>query len=48
MILLLLKYLKNLLVILFWTFKSSMRLYFDNILGFILNKTVNGLEVNMI
>ena len=48
MILLLLKYLKNLLVILFWTFKSSMRLYFDNILGFILNKAVNGPEKSMI
>ena len=44
MILLLLKYLKN-LVILFWSFKSSLRLYFDNILGFIVNKAVNDLEI---
>ena len=48
MILLLLKYLKNLLVVLFWSFKSSLRLYFDNILGFIVNKAVNGLEITRI
>ena len=44
MILLLLKYLKILLFILFWSFKSPLRLYFDNILRFIVNKAANGLE----
>ena len=48
MILLLLKYLKNILVILFGPFNLSWRLYFDNILGFIVNKAVNGLEITMI
>ena len=48
MILLLLKYLKSLLVILFWPFKSSLRLYFDNILEFIVNNAVNGLVITSI
>ena len=42
--LLLLKYHKNLLVVFFWVFKSSLRLYFDNILGFIVNKAVKSLN----
>ena len=48
MILLLLKYLKTLLVILFWSFKSSLKLYFDNILGITVNKAVNGLVITKI
>ena len=47
-IFLLLKYLKNLFVILFWSFKSSLRLYFDNILGFLVNKAVNSFKITMV
>ena len=44
MMLLLLKYLRILLFILFRLFKSPLRLSFENILKLIVNKAINGLS----